>query len=339
MKKAIITGVTGQDGSYLAELLLSKGYEVTGLIRRASSHNTERIDHIKDDNFHLYEADLSDSLSLTRIIGKIQPNEVYNLAAQSHVGSSFDAPEYTANITGVGTIRLLEALRQTKPDTKFYQASTSELFGGIPGTEPQSEKTPFHPRSPYGAAKLYAYWIVKNYREAYNMFAVNGILFNHESPRRGENFVTRKITLGVANILAKKQDKISLGNLDAKRDWGFAGDYVEGMYLMLQREKPNDYVLATKETHTVRAFATLAFRAAGIDIEFEGEGVKEKGYDKKTGKLLIDVNPEFFRPAEVEILLGDSSFAETTLGWRRKVSFNELVKMMVEEDMKKVKCL
>lgn len=339
MKKAIITGVTGQDGSYLAELLLSKGYEVTGLIRRASSHNTNRIDHIKDDNFHLYEADLSDSLSLTRIIRKTQPDEAYNLAAQSHVGSSFDAPEYTANVTGVGTIRLLEALRQTKPDTKFYQASTSELFGGIPGTEPQSEKTPFHPRSPYGAAKLYAYWIVKNYREAYNMFAVNGILFNHESPRRGENFVTRKITLGVANIVAGKQDKISLGNLDAKRDWGFAGDYVEGMYLMLQQEKPDDYVLATKETHTVRAFATLAFRAAGIDIEFEGVGVNEKGYDKKTGKLLIDVNPEFFRPAEVEILLGDSSFAETTLGWRRKVSFNELVKMMVESDLEKVKHL
>lgn len=339
MKKAIITGVTGQDGSYLAELLLSKGYEVTGLIRRASSHNTNRIDHIKDDNFHLYEADLSDSLSLMRIIGKIQPDEAYNLAAQSHVGSSFDAPEYTANVTGVGTIRLLEALRQTKPDTKFYQASTSELFGGIPGTEPQSEKTPFHPRSPYGAAKLYAYWIVKNYREAYNMFAVNGILFNHESPRRGENFVTRKITLGVANIVAGKQDKISLGNLDAKRDWGFAGDYVEGMYLMLQQEKPDDYVLATKETHTVRAFATLAFRAAGIDIEFEGVGVNEKGYDKKTGKLLIDVNPEFFRPAEVEILLGDSSFAETTLGWKRKISFNELVKMMVESDLEKVKHL
>lgn len=337
MKKAIITGVTGQDGSYLTELLLSKGYEVTGLIRRASTHNTERVDHIKDDNFHLVETDLSDSLSLTRIIGKVQPDEVYNLAAQSHVGSSFDVPEYTANVTGVGTIRLLEALHQIKPDTKFYQASTSELFGGIPGTEPQSEKTPFHPRSPYGVAKLYAYWIVKNYREAYNMFAVNGILFNHESPRRGENFVTRKITLGVANIIAKKQEKISLGNLDAKRDWGFAGDYVEGMYLMLQQEKPNDYVLATKETHTVRAFVTLAFRAAGIEIEFEGVGVKEKGYDKKTGRLLVDVNPEFFRPAEVEVLLGDSSFAETTLGWKRKVSFSELVKMMVESDLEKVK--
>lgn len=337
MKTALITGVTGQDGSYLSEFLLSKGYSVHGLIRRASTHNTERIDHIKSDNFHLYEADLSDSLSLIRIINKIQPDEVYNLAAQSHVGSSFDVPEYTANVTGTGTIRLLEAIRQVKPDAKFYQASTSELFGGIPGTEPQSEKTPFHPRSPYGVAKLYSYWIVKNYREAYNMFAVNGILFNHESPRRGENFVTRKISIGVANIIAGKQEKISLGNLDAKRDWGFAGDYVEGMYLMLQQEKPGDYVLASKETHTVRAFATLAFRAAGIEIEFEGEGVKEKGYDKKTGKLLVDVNPEFFRPAEVELLLGDSILAETTLGWRRKVSFNELVKMMVEADIERVK--
>ena len=337
MKTALITGVTGQDGSYLSEFLLSKGYGVHGLIRRASTHNTERIDHIKNDNFHLYEADLSDSLSLIRIINKIQPDEVYNLAAQSHVGSSFDVPEYTANVTGTGTIRLLEAIRQVKPDAKFYQASTSELFGGIPGTEPQSEKTPFHPRSPYGVAKLYSYWIVKNYREAYNMFAVNGILFNHESPRRGENFVTRKISIGVANIIAGKQEKISLGNLDAKRDWGFAGDYVEGMYLMLQQETPGDYVLASKETHTVRAFATLAFRAAGIEIEFEGEGVKEKGYDKKTGKLLVDVNPEFFRPAEVEVLLGDSTFAETTLSWRRKVSFNDLVKMMVEADMERVK--
>ena len=337
MKTALITGVTGQDGSYLSEFLLSKGYGVHGLIRRASTHNTERIDHIKSDDFHLYEADLSDSLSLIRIINKIKPDEVYNLAAQSHVGSSFDVPEYTANVTGTGAIRLLEAIRQVKPDAKFYQASTSELFGGIPGTEPQSEKTPFHPRSPYGVAKLYSYWIVKNYREAYNMFAVNGILFNHESPRRGENFVTRKISIGVANIIAGKQEKISLGNLDAKRDWGFAGDYVEGMYLMLQQEKPGDYVLASKETHTVRAFATLAFRAAGIDIEFEGEGVKEKGYDKKTGKLLVDVNPEFFRPAEVELLLGDSTLAETTLGWRRKVSFNEIVKMMVEADIEKVK--
>jgi len=337
LKTALITGVTGQDGSYLSEFLLSKGHSVHGLIRRASTHNTERIDHIKSDNFHLYEADLSDSLSLIRIINKIQPDEVYNLAAQSHVGSSFDVPEYTADITGTGTIRLLEAIRQVKPNAKFYQASTSELFGGIPGTEPQSEKTPFHPRSPYGVAKLYSYWVVKNYREAYNMFAVNGILFNHESPRRGENFVTRKISIGVANIIAGKQDKISLGNLDAKRDWGFAGDYVEGMYLMLQQEKPGDYVLASKETHTVRAFATLAFRAAGIEIEFEGEGVNEKGYDKKTGKLLVDVNPKFFRPAEVELLLGDSTLAETTLGWRRKVSFNELVKMMVEADIDRVK--
>ena len=336
MKKAIITGVTGQDGSYLAEFLLEKGYEVHGVVRRASTHNTERIEHIKSEKFWLHEADLSDSLSLMGLIGKIQPDEVYNLAAQSHVGSSFDVPEYTANVTGTGALRILEALRQVKPDTKFYQASTSELFGGIPGTEPQSEKTPFHPRSPYGVAKLYAYWIVKNYREAYNMFAVNGILFNHESPRRGENFVTRKISIGVAKIAAGMQDKISLGNLNAKRDWGFAGDYVEGMYLMLQQNSPKDYVLATKETHTVRAFATLAFRAAGIDIEFEGEGVKEKGYDKKTGRLLVDVNPEFFRPAEVELLLGDSTLAETELGWRRKVSFKELVDMMVKSDMERI---
>ena len=342
MKRAVITGVTGQDGSYLTEFLLEKGYEVHGLVRRSSVHNTGRRDHILRDKanegrFFLHEADLSDALSLTRILAKAKPDEVYNLAAQSHVGTSFDAPEYTADVTATGTIRLLEALRQVKGDARFYQAATSELFGGIPGTEPQSEKTPFHPRSPYGVAKMYGYWIVKNYREAYDMFALNGILFNHESPRRGENFVTRKISLGVANILAKRQEKISLGNLDAKRDWGFAGDYVKGMYLMLQQDKPKDYVLASKETHTVRAFATLAFRAAGIEIEFEGEGVKEKGFDKKTGKLLVDVNPKFFRPAEVELLLGDSTLAEKELGWKREVVFAELVRMMVESDMEKVK--
>ena len=340
MKKALITGITGQDGSYLAELLLDKGYEVHGIIRRHSTICTDRIDHLYDDTslkdrFFLHYGDLTDSCNLMGLIQRIQPDEVYNLGAQSHVAVSFEVPEYTAEATGVGTIRLLDAIYQSGVKCKFYQASTSELFGGLPGTAPQSEKTPFYPKSPYGAAKLYSYWITVNYRESYNMFACNGILFNHESPRRGETFVTRKITIAVAKIMAGKQEKLSLGNLNAKRDWGFAGDYVEGMWRILQQEKPDDYVLATNETHTVREFVELAFAEVGVEIEWKGEGVDEKGYDKNTGKLLVDVNPRYFRPAEVELLWGDSTKAETELGWKRKVSFRELVSMMVREDMKK----
>ena len=341
MKTALITGITGQDGSYLTELLLEKGYVVHGIIRRHSTICTERIDHIYEDTqyrgrFFLHYGDLTDSSGLGRLVYKIQPDEVYNLAAQSHVAVSFEVPEYTADTTGVGTLKLLEALRQYKPDAKFYQASTSELFGGLPETAPQSEKTPFYPKSPYGVAKLYAYWITVNYRESYQMFACNGILFNHESPRRGETFVTRKITLAVANIMANKQDKLSLGNLEAKRDWGFAGDYAEGMWRILQNDKPEDFVLATNETHTVREFVELAFLEAGVEIEWKGSGVDEKGFDKKTGKILVDVNPRYFRPAEVDLLWGDSTKAENVLGWKRQVSFPELVKMMVNEDMKAV---
>ena len=334
MKSAIITGVTGQDGSYLAELLLSKGYEVHGLIRRHSTPCNDRIAHIDDAKFFLHYGDLTDSSLLSNLIRTIQPDEVYNLAAQSHVGISFKVPEYTAEATGVGTIKLLEAIRQNKIDTKFYQASTSELFGGLPGTAPQSETTPFHPRSPYAAAKLYSYWITVNYREAYGMFACNGILFNHESPRRGVDFVTRKITIAIAKIMAGKQDKLSLGNMDAKRDWGFAKDYVEGQWLILQQEKPDDFVLATGETHTVREFVEAAFSEVGVKIVWKGSGVEEKGYCAKTGKLLVDVNPKYFRPAEVDLLLGDPSKAQRVLGWQRKVSFRELVKIMVEADLK-----
>ncbi len=339
MKKAVITGITGQDGSYLAEFLLEKGYEVHGLVRRHSIINTQRIDHILESDannksFFLHYADMTDSSCLIRIMGEIKPDEVYNLAAQSHVGVSFEIPEYTAEATGVATLKILEAIRLSNPKCRFYQASTSELFGGLPETAPQSEKTPFYPKSPYGVAKLYSYWITVNYRESYDMFCCNGILFNHESPRRGETFVTRKITLAVAAILAGKQDKVSLGNLDAKRDWGFAGDYIKGMWLMLQKDKPGDYVLATNETHTVREFLTLAFKAAGIELRFEGTGVDEKAYDVKTGKLMADINPKFFRPAEVDLLWGDCTKAENELGWKRDVSFEDLVKMMVESDLK-----
>ncbi|TDT46087.1 GDP-mannose 4,6-dehydratase [Fonticella tunisiensis] len=342
MKKAFITGITGQDGSYLAEFLLEKGYEVHGMIRRASTFNTKRIDHLFENpeignkKLFLHYGDLSDSSNINRLLERIKPDEIYNLGAQSHVKVSFEVPEYTAQTDAVGTLRILDAIKETGIKTKFYQASTSELFGGIPGTAPQSEKTPFYPKSPYGAAKLYAYWITVNYREAYNIFAVNGILFNHESPRRGETFVTRKITRAVASIIAGKQDKLSLGNLDAKRDWGFAGDYVEAMWMMLQQEKPQDYVIATGETHTVREFTELAFKEVGIDIEWKGTGVEEKGYDRKTGKLLVDVNPRYFRPAEVEFLWGDPSKAERELGWKRKVDFRGLVKMMVEADVKEI---
>ena len=340
MKKALITGITGQDGSYLTELLLKKSYEIHGVVRRHSTPCTERINHLLSDaqydgRLFLHYGDLTDSSNAHRLIQEVQPDEVYNLAAQSHVAVSFEVPEYTAEATGGGTIRLLEAVRQSGRPIRFYQASTSELFGGLPDTAPQSEATPFYPKSPYGAAKLYSFWITKNYRESYNMFAVNGILFNHESPRRGETFVTRKITIAAAKIMAGKQEKLSLGNLDAKRDWGFAGDYVEGMWRMLQQDTPDDYVLATNETHTVREFAELTFRELGVELRWQGAGIEEKGYDEKTGRLLVDVDPQFFRPAEVELLWGNPSKAEKELGWHRKVSFPALVRMMVRADMEK----
>ena len=296
MKKALITGITGQDGSYLAELLLEKGYEVHGIIRRASTFNTKRIDHLYQDpheedvRLFLHYGDLTDTSNLNRLLEKIQPDEIYNLGAQSHVGVSFNSPEYTAEATGVSTLRLLDAIRETGIKTKFYQASTSELFGGLPDTAPQSEKTPFYPKSPYGVAKLYSYWITVNYRESYDIFACNGILFNHESPRRGETFVTRKITRAAAAIHLGKQDKLYLGNLDAKRDWGHAKDYVEGMWRMLQQDTPQDYVLSMNETHTVREFVELAFAELGYDIEWQGEGVNEQGIDKNTGKVLVEVD-------------------------------------------------
>ncbi len=340
-KTALITGITGQDGSYLAEFLLEKGYEVHGLIRRHSISNTARIDHLINSDYHkvkffLHFADMTDSSNLMRLIAEIRPTEVYNLAAQSHVGISFDVPEYTAEATGVSTLKLLEAIRVNGGTCRFYQASTSELFGGIPETAPQSEKTPFYPKSPYGAAKLYSYWITVNYRESYNMYACNGILFNHESPRRGENFVTRKITLAIANIIAGRQEKLSLGNMNAKRDWGFAGDYVKGMWLMLQQDKADDYVLATNETHTVREFVEAAFEELGISIRWEGSGVNEKGYHAADGRLLVDVNPEFYRPAEVEFLWGNCEKAERELGWKRDVDFKKLVAMMMDADLREI---
>lgn len=342
-KVALITGITGQDGSYLAELLLEKGYEVHGIIRRASTFNTKRIDHLYQDphegdvSLFLHYGDITDSSNLNRLIEKIQPDEIYNLAAQSHVGVSFNSPEYTAEATGVSTLRILDAIRETGVKTKFYQASTSELFGGLPDTAPQSEKTPFYPKSPYGVAKLYSYWITVNYRESYDIFACNGILFNHESPRRGETFVTRKITRAVAAIHLGKQDKLYLGNLDAKRDWGHAKDYVEGMWRILQQDKPQDYVLAMNETHTVREFVELAFSELGYQIEWQGSGVDEKGIDKNSGRVLVKVDPRYFRPAEVELLWGDSTKARTELGWEPKYSFIDLVKEMVASDLEELK--
>ena len=342
-KVALITGITGQDGSYLAELLLEKGYEVHGIIRRASTFNTKRIDHLYQDpheenvRLFLHYGDITDSSNLNRLIEKIQPTEIYNLAAQSHVGVSFDSPEYTAEATGVSTLRILDAIRESGVKTKFYQASTSELFGGFPETAPQSEKTPFYPKSPYGVAKLYSYWITVNYRESYDIFACNGILFNHESPRRGETFVTRKITRAAAAIHLGMQDKLYLGNLDAKRDWGHAKDYVEGMWRILQQDKPQDYVLAMNETHTVREFVELAFAELGYEIEWQGTGVDEKGIDKNTGKVLVEVDPRYFRPAEVELLWGDSTKARTELGWEPKYSFMDLVKEMVQSDLEEMK--
>ena len=338
MKKAIITGITGQDGSYLSEFLLSKGYEVHGIIRRSSSINTNRIDHLIDTdgignpNLFLHFGDLLDSGNLSKLIYKIQPTEVYNLGAQSHVKVSFDVPEFTSDVNALGTLRLLESIKEVDSNIKFYQASSSELFGKVQEI-PQSEKTPFYPRSPYAAAKLYAYWITVNYREAYDLFACNGILFNHESPRRGENFVTRKITKGIANILNGKQEKLYLGNIDAKRDWGFAGDYVEAMWLILQQQKPEDYVIATGETHTVREFCELAFKHVGITLKWEGSGENEKGVDSSNGRELINISRKFFRPTEVDLLLGDPTKAKTNLNWEQKVSFEQLVKMMVDSDV------
>lgn len=339
MKKALITGITGQDGSYLAEFLLEKGYEVHGIIRRSSVEYRERIAHLEGrDDFILHYGDLTDSLSLVSLISKVRPDEIYNLAAQSHVQVSFDVPEFTADVDAVGVLRVLEAVRIAGlADTcRIYQASTSELYGKVEEV-PQSEKTPFHPYSPYAVAKQYGYWIVKEYREAYNMFACSGILFNHESERRGETFVTRKITLAAARISAGVQDKLYLGNLSSLRDWGYAKDYVKCMYLMLQNDTPDDFVIATGVQHSVREFCTLAFHYAGIELEFKGEGVDEKGYDKATGKVLVEVSPDFFRPTDVVNLLGDPSKAQKELGWDpTETSFEELVRLMTESDMKKV---
>jgi len=345
MKKALVTGVTGQDGSYLAEFLLKKGYEVHGIKRRASSFNTERIDHIfqephqRKKSFFLHYGDTTDATNLIQIVQKVQPDEIYNLAAQSHVKVSYEMPEYTANTDGLGCLRLLEAIRilNLEKKTKFYQASTSELFSGKPEEALQNEDTPFHPRSPYGVAKLYAYWITVNYREAYNIFACNGILFNHESPRRGETFVTRKITRAASRISLGLQDKLYLGNLNAKRDWGHSKDSVEAMWLMLQQPKPDDYIIATGKQHSVRDFCQLAFKELNIDLEWQGEGINEKGIDKKTGKTIIEVDSRYFRPAEVESLLGDSTKAREKLGWKPKTTFQELIKEMVQFDLEEAK--
>lgn len=345
-KIALISGITGQDGSYLAELLIAKGYQVHGIVRRSSSFNTSRVEHLYENtlshtegaSFKLHYGDLTDSTNLVKLIYQIQPNEVYNLGAQSHVKVSFDLAEYTAEVDAIGTLRLLDAIRTCGLDkkVKFYQASTSELYGKVQEI-PQTEKTPFYPRSPYGVAKLYAYWITINYREAYDMFACNGILFNHESPRRGENFVTRKITRGLAKIHLNQQEVIELGNLDSKRDWGHAKDYVEAMWLMLQQEKPEDFVIATNEAHSVREFVEVSFREIGKEIIWEGSDVNEVGKEKDTGIVRIKVNPKYYRPTEVEFLLGNAEKAEKHLHWKPKISFSELVKEMVKSDIELMK--
>jgi GDPmannose 4,6-dehydratase len=340
MKRALITGVTGQDGAYLAEFLLEKGYEVHGIKRRASSFNTDRIDHLYQDphqaavTFRLHYGDLTDSTNLIRIIQEVQPDEIYNLGAQSHVMVSFETPEYTANADGMGTLRLLEAIRilNMHDRVRFYQASTSELYGKVVET-PQSETTPFCPRSPYAAAKLYAYWITVNYRESYGMFASNGILFNHESPIRGETFVTRKITQAVAQIKYGLQDRLYLGNLDARRDWGYARDYVRAMWMVLQYDRPDDFVIATGQTHTVREFVERAFARVGVRIDWQGSGVDEKGLDAATGRALVEIDPRYFRPAEVDLLLGNPAKAKRELGWEPKVTLDELIQMMVDADL------
>ena len=341
-KTALISGITGQDGSYLTELLLGKGYIVHGIIRRASSFNTFRIDHLYNNSdllnkrLFLHYGDLTDSSNLNRLIEKSNPDEIYNLGAQSHVQVSFEVPEYTAEVDGIGTLRFLDAIKETGIKTKFYQASTSELYGLVQEV-PQTEKTPFYPRSPYAAAKLYAYWIVVNYREAYNLFACNGILFNHESERRGKTFVTRKISVAVSKIMTGQQDILLLGNMDAKRDWGYAPEYVEGMWRMLQIEHPEDFVLATNETHTVREFVEEAFKVLGDEVTWEGEGVNEKGIRKSDGKQVVGIDPRYYRPTEVDLLLGDYSKAKKLLGWEPKTTFKELVKIMVEADYKKAR--
>lgn len=337
-KTALITGITGQDGSYLAELLLQKNYNVWGIIRRSSSFNTERIDHLYQDphnpdvRLKLCYGDLGDASSINQILKRTRPDEIYNLGAQSHVKVSFDIPEYTGDVTGLGTIRVLEAMRELGLESKFYQASSSELYGKVVET-PQSETTPFHPRSPYAAAKAYAFYVTQNYREAYNMFAVNGILFNHESPRRGETFVTRKISRAAARIKVGRQDRLYLGNLDAKRDWGFAGDYVEAMWQMLQVAEADDYVIATGETRTVREFCDVCFSHLGLPLKWQGEGASEQGV-ASDGRVLVQVDPKYFRPAEVDLLLGDASKAQRQLGWKPRVNFQQLAKMMVEHDLK-----
>lgn len=339
--KALITGITGQDGSYLAELLLEKGYEVHGIIRRASQFNTQRIDHLYSDihnenvKLFLHHGDLTDSSNLNRLLEKIQPDEIYNLAAQSHVQVSFEVPEYSGEVNAIGTLRFLDAIKEVGLNCRFYQASTSELYGKVQEI-PQKETTPFYPRSPYAVAKLYGYWIIVNYREAYNIFATNGILFNHESPRRGETFVTRKITIAVANILAGKQETLYMGNLDSQRDWGYAPDYVEAMWMMLQADQPDDFVVATGEAHSVREFIELSFKRAGISIVWKGEGVDEIGIDEKTGKTRIKIDPRYFRLAEVDFLLGDATKAKQKLGWTPKVTFKELVDIMTVSDAKKL---
>jgi len=341
MKKALITGATGQDGSYLAELLLEKGYEVHGIIRRSSSFNTGRIDHIINNEkykgqFFFHHGDVTDASNLNRLLEKIQPNEIYNLAAQSHVAVSFEIPDYTAQVDALGTLRFLDAIRETQLKTKFYQASTSELFGKAQEV-PQTEKTPFYPRSPYGVAKLYGYWIIVNYREAYDLFACNGILFNHESPRRGETFVTRKITRAAGRIKEGIQDTLFLGNLEAKRDWGYAPEYCEGMWRMLQQDKPEDFILATGENHTIREFVELAFKELDIEIDWQGNGINEIGLNIKTGKKLIGIDEKYYRPTEVDQLLGDASKAKQKLDWEAKMPFEELVTIMVQSDWAKVK--
>ena len=344
MKKALITGITGQDGAYLSDFLLKKGYEIHGIKRRSSSFNTQRIDHlyqdphVKNKNFILHYGDLTDTSNLVRIIQAVQPDEIYNLGAQSHVQVSFEVPEYTADTDGIGTLRLLEAIRILGMEKKirFYQASTSELYGKVQEI-PQKETTPFYPRSPYAAAKLYAYWIVVNYRESYGMHASNGILFNHESPLRGETFVTRKITRAASRISLGLQDKLFMGNINAKRDWGFAGDYVELMWLMLQQDKPDDYVMATGVTVTVRDFISMSFNEAGIILQWEGNGIDEKGINQSDGKVLVEIDPRYFRPAEVELLIGDPTKAKTKLGWEPKVQLPELVKMMMNNDIELAK--
>lgn len=339
VKKALITGITGQDGSYLTELLLAKGYEVHGIIRRSSSFNTERINHIYHDPHEagvrmlLHYGDLNDASSINKVLRDVRPDEIYNLGAQSHVRVSFDIPDYTGEVVALGTVRLLEGIRETGLNTKFYQASSSELFGKVVET-PQKETTPFYPRSPYACAKAYAYYITVNYRESYGLYACNGILFNHESPRRGETFVTRKITHAAARIKTGLQSRLYLGNLDAKRDWGYAGDYVELMWLMMQQSEPDDYVIASGETHSVREFAERAFARLGMPLEWQGSGVHEKGIDAKTGKIVIEIDPKYFRPAEVDLLLGDSTKAREKLNWSPKVTFEGLVDMMVDADFK-----